>query len=388
MRKRSLMTATALAVSAVALAACSSSSSSGGAASSGTSSTGTSVATSSSTTVTSSSAAAVGKVGVILPDTKSSARWEGDDRPSLKKAFTAAGIQSDIQNAEGSIPKWGQICDAMINEGVKVLIDVDLDAPSGAACLKKAEKAGIKTIDYDRLTLGGGADFYVSFDNVQVGKLQGEGLIKCLGDAKVTKANIVYINGAATDNNATLFKQGYVEALAAKVKSGDYKIVGDNTGKWDPNVAQTLWQQFYTAQKGNIQGAIVANDGMGGGVSAAMKQEGVLGKVPFTGQDATDPGLTRVLLGQQCVTVFKDTNLEAALASKIAIALIKGEDASSIATSTVDDTVLKAKVPFAAATPVAIYKDNVKDVITAGYTTAAKICTGTAAAVCKTLGIS
>jgi D-xylose transport system substrate-binding protein len=397
MRKRSLMTVTALAVAAVALAACSSSSSGGTsaapssstpAASTSTSTPVTSSSAPSSSAPTSSAPAALGEVGVILPDTKSSARWEADDRPSLSKAFTAAGIKSDIQNAQGDIPKWGQICDAMINEGVKVLIDVDLDAPSGAACLKKAKAAGIKTIDYDRLTLGGGADYYVSFDNVQVGKLQGEGLIKCLTDEKLTKANIVYINGAATDNNATLFKQGYVEALASKISSGDYKLVGDATGKWDPNVAQTVWQQFYTAQKGKIDGAIVANDGMGGGVAAAMKQEGVLGKIPFTGQDATDDGLNRVLLGQQCMTVFKDTNLEAALASKIAIALIKGESAASIATSTVDDTVLNTKVPFAAATPVAIYKDNVKDVITAGYTTAAKICTGAAAAVCKSEGIS
>ena len=107
----------------------------------------------------------------------------------------------------------------MIAKPVKVLIIIDLDKDSGTACLTKAKAAGIKTIDYDRLTLGGGADYYVSFDNVQVGKLQGEGLIKCLDAASKTKANIVYINGAATDNNATLFKQGYAEALKAKIDS-------------------------------------------------------------------------------------------------------------------------------------------------------------------------
>jgi D-xylose transport system substrate-binding protein len=385
MRKRSLMAATALAVAAVALAACSSSSSGGGSSAGASTSAG---GGSASAAASASGGGALGSVGVILPDTKSSARWENNDRPSLSKAFTDAGITSDIQNAQGDVPTFGKICDAMVAKPVKVLIIVDLDADSGTACLTKAKAAGIKTIDYDRLTLGGGADYYVSFDNVQVGKLQGEGLIKCLDAASKTKANIVYINGAATDNNATLFKQGYAEALKAKIDSGDYKLVGDNTGKWDPNVAQTLWQQFYTAQNGKIDGAIVANDGMGGGVAAAMKQEGVLGKIPFTGQDATDEGLNRVLLGQQCMTVFKDTNLEADLASKIAIALIKGQDASTIATSTVDDTKLNKKVAFAAATPVAIFKDNVKDVITAGYTTAAKICTGDAAAVCTSEGIS
>ncbi|HTY71300.1 MAG TPA: substrate-binding domain-containing protein [Actinomycetes bacterium] len=384
MRKRSLLAVTALAVAAVALAACSSSSSSG---SSGGSSAGTSAAASTGTS-TAASGASLGKVGVILPDTKSSARWENNDRPSLKKAFDAANIQSDIQNAEGDVPKFGQICDAMITEQVKVLIIVNLDSQSGTACLNKAKAAGIKTIDYDRLTLGGGADYYVSFDNVKVGELQGQGLIKCLTDKGVTKANIVYINGAATDNNAALFKQGYVQALKAKIASGAYKLVGDQSGNWDPNVAQTVWEQFYTAQKGNIQGAIVANDGMGGGVAAAMAKEGVLGKIPFTGQDATDEGLQRVLLGQQCVTVFKNTNLEAALASKIAIALINGQDASSIATSQIEDTQTKKMVAFAAATPVAIFKDNVKVVIDSGYTTAKNVCTGAAAAVCTQEGIS
>ncbi len=329
-----------------------------------------------------------GTVGVILPDSLTSKRWENNDRPSLAKAFTDAGLKSDIKNAEGKADKWGQICDAMIQEKVKVLIEVDLDATSGKACIDKAHAQGIKVIDYDRLTLGGGADFYVSFDNVQVGKLQGEGLIKCLDDKKVTKASIVYINGDTKDNNATLFKQGYVEALKAKIDSKDYTLAGDQTGQWKPDVAQTVWEQFFTKTSGKIDGAIVANDGMGAGVAAAMLKEKVLGKIPFTGQDAQDDGLNRVLLGQQCMTVFKDTNLEAPLASKLAIALATGGDTASIATTTVHDSITNKDVPFAAATPVAIYKDNVSDVIKAGYTTAAKVCTGDAAAVCTTLKIS
>jgi len=380
MRKRSVLVATAIAASALALAACSSSSSGGS----------SSAPASSAAPAGSSSAAAggSGSVGVILPDTKSSARWENNDRPLLKKAFDDAGITSDIQNAQGDIPKFGTICDGMINEKVKVLIITDLDAPSGAACLKKASDAGIKTVDYDRLTLGGGASYYVSFDNVEVGKLQGEGLIKCLDAENKTKANIVYINGAATDNNATLFKAGYAGALKAKIDSGDYKLVGDVSGEWKPDIAQTKFEQLLTQQKGAIDGAIVANDGMADTISQTIHKNGLDGKLPITGQDATDTGLNRVLLGTQCMTVFKDVKLEADAASKIAIALIKGQDASALATSTVDDTQLHTKVPFVPATPVAITKDNVKDVITAGYTTAAKICTGDAAAVCTQLGIS
>ena len=117
-----------------------------------------------------------GTVGVILPDTTTSPRWENNDRPSLDAAFKAAGVGSDIQNAGGDTAKFGTICDSMINEGVKVLMIVNLDPDSGAACLKKATAAGIKSIDYDRLTLGGGASYYVSFDNVKVGELMGAGL--------------------------------------------------------------------------------------------------------------------------------------------------------------------------------------------------------------------
>jgi len=169
----------------------------------------------------SSGSGSTGKVGVILPDATTSPRWEGNDRPSLTKAFSDAGIKSDIQNAGGDTAKFGTICDSMINEGVKVLMIVNLDSDSGSACLKKATTAGITSIDYDRLTLGGGASYYVSFDNVVVGNLMGQGLEKCLTDEGKTKANIIYINGAETDNNAALFKQGYAEALKPKIDSGD-----------------------------------------------------------------------------------------------------------------------------------------------------------------------
>jgi D-xylose transport system substrate-binding protein len=135
---------------------------------------------------------AAGKVGVILPDSASSPRWENNDRPLLKAAFDQAGIQSDIQNANKDVAKFGTICDSMINNKVNVLMVVNLDSESGAACLKKAQAAGIKTIDYDRLTLSGGASYHVSFDNVQVGKLIGEGLQKCLDVAEEERQRHLY----------------------------------------------------------------------------------------------------------------------------------------------------------------------------------------------------
>jgi ABC-type xylose transport system substrate-binding protein len=335
----------------------------------------------------SGSSGSAGKVGVILPDATTSPRWEASDRPSLQAAFDAAGIESDIQNAGGDVAKFGDICDAMITSGVQVLMIVNLDSDSGAACLKKATDAGIASIDYDRLTLGGGASYYVSFDNVEVGKLMGQGLQGCLDDQGKTKANIIFINGAATDNNATLFKQGYQEALQPKLDSGDYTLVGDQSGEWDAKKAGDAYEQLYTQNKGKIDGVVSANDTMAGGIIARMKPQGVAGKIPVTGQDASTEGLQNILLGNQCGTVYKNTNVEADVASKLAIALINGEDASSLVTSTVPDSVTGEDVPSALATPEWIVKDTVSKVVDDGFATAADICKGDAAKACTDLGI-
>jgi D-xylose transport system substrate-binding protein len=315
---------------------------------------------------------AKGKVGVILPDSKTSVRWETQDRPNLEAAFKAAGLESDIQNAEGSPDTFGQLCDQMINEGVKVLIETDLDPDSGKACIDKAKNAGIPVIDYDRLTLGGGADYYVSFDNVQVGALQGQGLIDFLNAAGTTSGNIAFINGAATDNNATLFKQGYEQVIT---DDGSFTVVGDQTGDWDPVTAGKVFDQFYAAHP-DLVGLVTANDGMAGGVIAREKAAGVEGKIPVTGQDATAEGLANVLQGYQSGTVFKDTSLEAKAAADLAIAIINGDDPSSIATATVNDSELGVDVPSVLATPVWITIDNVQDVVDAGQASAADICKG------------
>ena len=320
----------------------------------------------------SSSAAASGKVGVILPDSKTSVRWETQDRPNLEAAFKAAGLESTIQNAEGSPDTFGQLCDQMITEGVNVLIETDLDPDSGKACIDKAKNAGIAVIDYDRLTLGGGADYYVSFDNVVVGQLQGQGLIDCLQGKGVKSGPIAFINGAATDNNATLFKQGYEQVIK---DDGSYKVVGDQTGDWDPDTAGKVFDQFYAAHP-DLVGLVTANDGMAGGVIAREKAAGVEGKIPVTGQDATAEGLANVLQGYQCGTVFKDTSLEAKAASDLAIAIINGDDPSSIATGKVNDSKLGVDVPSVLATPVWVTADSVQSVVDAGQANAADICKG------------
>ena len=343
---------------------------------------------SSTTTTTSSagagasSAAATGKVGVILPDTQSSARWESFDKPYLTEAFKAAGVEADIQNALGDKGKMATIADSMIQEGVKVLIITNLDSPSGAQIQQKAKDAGIKTIDYDRLTLGGSADYYESFDNVKVGELQGSTLIKCVGDK--ADARIIEINGSPTDNNATLFKQGYDSQLDPKYAAG-WKKVGDKSiPDWKNDVAGTTFEQLLTAAGNKVDGVLVANDGMANAVVTVLKKVGL--KVPVTGQDATVQGLQNVLTGDQCMTVYKAVKAEAKAAADLAVALIKGQQPTQ-ATGVTKDATGKRDVPSVLLTPVAITADNVKTVVDDGFVKASEICTGAAAAACTKAGI-
>jgi len=335
------------------------------------------------------SSAPKAKVGVILPDTKSSARWETADAKYLAAAFEAAGVDYDIQNAQGDKQQFQTIADGMITEGVNVLMIVNLDSGSGKAVLQKAQAQGIATIDYDRLTLGGGADYYVSFDNTKVGELQGQGLEKCLTDAGKTTANIAFLNGSPTDNNATLFKAGAVEALKAKTDSGAFTVVADQAvPDWDNQQAGTIFEQMYTETGGKIDGVLAANDGLGNAAIAILKKNGVNGTVPVTGQDATDQGLQNILAGDQCMTVYKAVKKEADAASALAIAAATGADTSSLATGSVTDTETNKEVAAVLLDPQAIYFDNVKDVIADGYTTKEKVCTPDFAAKCAEAGIS
>jgi D-xylose transport system substrate-binding protein len=315
-----------------------------------------------------------GKVGVILPDSASSARWETADRPLLKQAFDAAGIEADIQNAGGDKTKFQTIADGMISAGVNALLIVNLDNETGSKVIQKATDAGIPVIDYDRLTLGGGAKYYVSFDNVAVGTAIGEGLVKCLKDDGVTTGGVVELNGSPDDNNATLFKQGYDKVI----KDNGYTVVADQAvPAWDNTKAGQLFEQIFTSTGGKFVGVASANDGLGGAVIARLASQGLAGKIPVTGQDATDEGLQRVLLGTQCVTVYKAVKKEADAAADLAIKLIKGDTAGadSAASGTVKDTETGQDVKAVLLEPQAIYKENVKDVIADGFTTKEKVCT-------------
>jgi D-xylose transport system substrate-binding protein len=354
---------------ALVVAACGSDNSGSGSSSSGSSAT--------------KSASKAGKVGVLLPDSKSSVRWETVDRPFLKKAFDAAGVQADIQNAEGDKSTQQQQAEQMITNGAKVLLLVNLDSGSGAAIEANANSRGVKVIDYDRLTLGGSADYYVSFNNVKVGELQGQGLDTCLQSTK--GKNIVFLNGSPTDNNATLFKQGAHSVLDPKIDAGNYKKVAEqDVPDWDNQKALTIFEQMLQKQSNKIDGVLAANDGLGNAAISALKQR-KLKQIPVTGQDATLQGVQNVLTGDQCMTVYKPIAKEADAAAKLAIALAKGETPAAPADKTNNQ---KKDVPSVLLTPVGVTKDTVKDYLNeVDFPKAAEICAGKVASACSANGV-
>jgi D-xylose transport system substrate-binding protein len=328
------------------------------------------------------------KVGVILPETATSARYEAFDKPLLDKALRAEGLAPDIQNAQGDVQKFSTLADGMINGGVKVLI---IDAPNsevGSAVAAKAKAQGIPTIDYDRLNLGGSSDYYVSFNNVTVGQLQGKGLVQGVGNKP--GANIIEIEGAPTDNNATLFYQGQQTVLKPKYDSGEYVLKGSQRiPEWNNQLGGTTFEQLLTANGGRVDGVVAANDGMAGAVITVLKKTGLNGKVPVTGQDATPEGLQAIMRGDQYMTVFKPIDQEANATAKLAGALAKGDKAAADqqATATSNDPKGNRQVKSVLLVPILITKDNVKQVVDMGGVMPSQICVGDVAATCGQLGI-
>lgn len=339
---------------------------------------------------TSASAAAAGFVGVILPDAASSPRWEGADRPFLKAAFAKAGVKVDIQNANGDKTKFATIAEQMLTKGAKVLILVNLDSPTSAAVQAKAKKAGVPTIDYDRLTLGGSESYYVSFDNVAVGRLQGQGIVNCLKAKGVAKPRIVYLNGSPTDNNATLFKQGYDSVLRPLIKAGTYTLVDDKSvPDWNNAQGGVIFEQQLTKAGLKLDAVVSANEGLGLAAVAILKKNKLNGKVCVSGQDASPSGLAAILTGDLSNTVYKAIKAEANGAAALAVSLIKKTKAVTNGTTDAKATAGAKSIPVPSVllVPVGITKANVSVVIKDGFQTRASICAIATEKVCKKNGI-
>ena len=310
---------------------------------------------SSSASASSSSSSASGavdgkgaKVGIILPDTTSSPRWITADPTALKQQCEKYNLDCDIQNAGGSASKMQTIARQMTADKVKALMIVNLDPASGAKIEQEAAKAGVITVDYDRLTPGGGAALYVSFDNVKVGELQGKTLVSCPQVKDEKKVKFVEIDGAATDNNAIGFHQGYDSVLS---KQPGWTMVARQDGNWD---APTAGRQFNSmlGKNPDIKAVMVANDTMAGAVVTDLKRQTLNGKVAVSGQDATAEGLQHILDGDQCFTIYKPSIDEAGPAAKAIAQLVNGQvpDTKGV---TVVDPQTKKKVPSFLATPIA-----------------------------------
>jgi len=334
-----------------------------------------------------------GNVAVILPDTVSSARYTEFDAPYLSKALSTAGLSSSqfsVQNAQGSDSTEFTDAQEVITKGATVLIMDPLDSGVGARIESYAKQHGVAVIDYDRLTVGGSRQYYVSFNNVLVGTKIGQGLEACVTAWNVKTPNVLVMKGAPTDNNATLFAQGYDAVLAPKFASGAWKQVGSAAGTWDPPTAETEFQGQFTAHK-SINTVLVPNDENAAPIIHYLQSLNIKPKTfPVTGQDATLVGLQNILAGFQCGTAYKPIYLEAQAAAALAI-YVRAQTAppAALVNSPTTDPQTKASVPSVLLTPLWVTPSNMADtVIKDQFVTAAQLCTGSFASECTANNIT
>jgi len=342
---------------------------------------------SSSSSPNSSGSAASGvQVGVILPDTVSSARYVNADAPALTAECKAKGLDCDIQNAQGSPATQQSLADKMINtEHVQVLILDPLNPTVGGAIEKEAHTAGVKTIDYDRLDTGASPDYYVSYDNVLVGELQGKALVSAVQTQAITNPDVAILNGAPTDHNATLFNQGYMSVLQPLITAGTWKESGQQSvTNWDNPTAGTDFTAMYNKDH-NINVVMVANDGMANAVIQDLKNLGIAGKVAVSGQDASAVGLQNILSGYQSFSIYKAAKGEAQPSVDLADQIIKG-DVTMTFTTTVDPT-NNEKIKSILETPVVITKSNIDLPIKGGDDKLSDVCTTAFASACAAAGL-
>lgn len=347
-----------------------------------------------------------GMVGVILPDTTSSARYVAFDQPYLTKAFMGAGYSSSqfkIDNAQGVEAQQLQIAQADITAGASVLIMDPLNSNVGSQIQTLAASKGVKVISYDRATFTGTSTYYVSFDNVQVGKLIGQGFMDCVTAWGVKSPQVFTLNGGQnSDPNAVDFAKGYnsvvwgdsvAQETVGKTNSAGMKLVGDKVATdWKNDIGGTIFQQAYTANN-KINATIEANDGLANAVVTVLKNRNVKAKtVPTTGQDATLDGMVNVLTDYQCGSVYKAVYLEAQDAVALATVLRAGATPPSglvNGTTSPPSGVTGTQQPASLLVPIWVNKANMEStVIKDKFVDVTTLCSKAGAAVCTAAGIS
>ena len=326
------------------------------------------------------------KIALLLPETKT-ARYETQDRPLFEAKVDELCSECEVlySNADQDASKQQSQAEAALTNGADVLVLDPVDSASAASIVAQANAKDVPVISYDRLVTDADIDFYISYDNEKVGELQATALTEKLAADGVASGSLVMINGAPTDNNATLFKQGAHSVLDAS----SYEIgVEYDTPDWSPDKAQSEMEQAIT-QLGNngFVGVYAANDGTGGGAIAAMKAAGITPLPPVTGQDAELAAIQRILAGEQYMTVYKAIKPEAEIAAEVAIALGRGEaPPEEWVNQQVDNG--QGEIPSQILDPVSVTKDNVNDTIVAdGFWSVDEICEGSYASACEAAGI-
>jgi D-xylose transport system substrate-binding protein len=331
------------------------------------------------------------KIALLLPETKTT-RYETADRPDFEAKMKALDPSVDIiyNNANQNANTQLSQAEAALTNGAQVLVLDPVDSAAAAVIADKARAQGVPVIAYDRLILNSsGVNYYISFDNTEVGKLQATSLVDKLNKMGIQKPVIVMINGSPTDNNASLFKQGAHSVFDPLVKAGKLVIAKEyDTPDWSPDQAQNEMQQALTALGNKVDGVYCANDGTASGAIAAMKAAGLKPIPPVTGQDAELTAIQRILVGEQYMTVYKAIKPEAEAAAELAYDLLKNKQVPGSMTG--GKTVNNGKMDVASVllTPVAVTKDNIKDtVVKDGFWTTQQICTSDYAGACKAAGL-
>jgi D-xylose transport system substrate-binding protein len=343
------------------------------------------------TKATTMTGTAPAKIGLLLPETKTT-RYETADRPDFEAKMKELdpNVQIIYSNANQNANTQLSQAEAALTNGAQVLVLDPVDSAAAAVIADKAKAQGVPVIAYDRLILNSsGVNYYISFDNTEVGKLQATSLVDKLNNMGIAKPVIVMINGSPTDNNASLFKQGAHSVFDPLVKSGKLVIAKEyDTPDWSPDQAQNEMQQALTALGNKVDGVYCANDGTASGAIAAMKAAGLNPIPPVTGQDAELAAIQRILVGEQYMTVYKAIKPEAEAAAELAYDLLmkKAVPGSMTGGKTVKNG--KIDVPSVLLTPIAVTKDNIKGtVVKDGFWTVQQICTGEYAGACKAAGL-
>lgn len=309
-------------------------------------------------------------IALLLPESKTS-RYESVDRPTFEAVVAARCPSCHVlyANADQDAARQQQQAESVLTQGANVLVLDAVDVTAAASIVAAAKARGVAVIAYDRFIADAPVDYYVSFDNRQVGQLQGDALVRAL-DAETTTGSasalsdrprgVLVVGGAATDPNSAELKAG----LLAAFEGHDIDVLASyDTPDWSPDKALEWVAGQLTQFAGRVDAVAAANDGTAGGAISAMKEAGLNPIPPVTGQDAELAAVQRIISGDQYMTVYKDIGRQASVAAELAVQVDKGQQPTM--------STRIAGIPSILLTPVAVTKADVSAVLIEGgiYTT-------------------